>query len=64
MNEKEPIVCRNVPKISDSSEDKSRAEQAGAILDLASFEYLFEQVTFLQQQTGGVCISQVFNKRS
>lgn len=46
MNEKEPIVCRNVPKISDSSEDKSRAEQAGAILDLASFEYLFEQGKF------------------
>ncbi|XP_063787435.1 non-receptor tyrosine-protein kinase TYK2 [Pseudophryne corroboree] len=46
MNETEPAVCRNVPKISDSSEDKSRAEQSGAILDLASFEYLFEQGKF------------------
>ncbi|XP_075715083.1 non-receptor tyrosine-protein kinase TYK2 [Rhinoderma darwinii] len=46
MNEKEPVVCRNVPKISDSSEDKSLAEQSGAILDLASFEYLFEQGKF------------------
>ncbi|XP_066449671.1 non-receptor tyrosine-protein kinase TYK2 isoform X1 [Eleutherodactylus coqui] len=45
MNEKEPVVCRNVPKISDS-DDKSRAEQSSAILDLASFEYLFEQGKF------------------
>ncbi|XP_053320800.1 non-receptor tyrosine-protein kinase TYK2 [Spea bombifrons] len=40
MNEKEPLVCRNIPK---SSEEKSQTEQAEAILDLASFEYLFEQ---------------------
>ncbi|KAM4746907.1 non-receptor tyrosine-protein kinase TYK2 isoform 1-T2 [Rhinophrynus dorsalis] len=46
MNEKEPVVCRNVPKSRDSSEDRSRIEQAGAILDLASFEYLFEQGKF------------------
>ncbi|XP_056426552.1 non-receptor tyrosine-protein kinase TYK2 isoform X2 [Hyla sarda] len=45
MSEKEPVVCRNVPKTSDS-EDKSRAEQSAAILDLASFEYLFEQGKF------------------
>ncbi|KAE8619823.1 hypothetical protein XENTR_v10009988 [Xenopus tropicalis] len=46
MNEKEPVVFRNVPKSRDGSEDRSRIEQAGAILDLASFEYLFEQGKF------------------
>ncbi|XP_073510192.1 non-receptor tyrosine-protein kinase TYK2 isoform X1 [Phyllobates terribilis] len=45
MNETEAVVCRNVPKVGDG-EDKSRAEQSGAILDLASFEYLFEQGKF------------------
>ncbi|KAG8441324.1 hypothetical protein GDO86_006889, partial [Hymenochirus boettgeri] len=46
MNEKESVVFRNVPKSRDSCEDKNRVEQAGAILDLASFEYLFEQGKF------------------
>ncbi|CAJ0943467.1 unnamed protein product [Ranitomeya imitator] len=45
MNEKEAVVCRNVPKVGDG-EDRSRVEQSGAILDLASFEYLFEQGKF------------------
>ncbi|KAM8974280.1 non-receptor tyrosine-protein kinase TYK2 [Pelodytes ibericus] len=46
MNEKEPVVCRKIPKTTDSSEDKSSIQQAEAILDLASFEYLFEQGKF------------------
>ncbi|XP_075433541.1 non-receptor tyrosine-protein kinase TYK2 isoform X2 [Ascaphus truei] len=46
MHEKQPLVYRNIPKSSDSSEDKRRNEQRGAILDWASFEYLFEQGKF------------------
>ena len=42
MNDKEPAVCRNVPRHSDSPDEKLRG---GALLDRSSFEYLFEQVT-------------------
>uniref|UniRef100_A0A8C5LZN0 Tyrosine-protein kinase n=1 Tax=Leptobrachium leishanense TaxID=445787 RepID=A0A8C5LZN0_9ANUR len=44
MNDKEPAVRRNILK-SDSN-DKSHMEQEEGILDLASFEYLFEQGKF------------------
>ncbi|KAM6233194.1 LOW QUALITY PROTEIN: non-receptor tyrosine-protein kinase TYK2 [Porphyrio hochstetteri] len=43
MNEKEPAVYRNVPRQSDSPEEKL---QGGALLDKSSFEYLFEQGKF------------------
>ncbi|XP_037230669.1 LOW QUALITY PROTEIN: non-receptor tyrosine-protein kinase TYK2-like, partial [Falco rusticolus] len=43
MNEKEPAVYRNVPRQSDSPEEKL---QGGALLDKSSFEYLFEQAKF------------------
>ncbi|XP_040436983.1 non-receptor tyrosine-protein kinase TYK2 [Falco naumanni] len=43
MNEKEPAVYRNVPRQSDSPEEKL---QGGALLDRSSFEYLFEQAKF------------------
>ncbi|CAH2273112.1 non-receptor tyrosine- kinase TYK2 [Pelobates cultripes] len=46
LNEKDPAVCRNVPKSNDSIEDKSHPDLADSILDLASFEYLFEQGKF------------------
>lgn len=42
MNEKEPAVYRNVPRQSDSPDEKL---PGGALLDKSSFEYLFEQVT-------------------
>lgn len=42
MNDKEPAVYRNVPRQSDSADEKL---QGGALLDKSSFEYLFEQVT-------------------
>ena len=42
MNDKEPAVYRNVPRQSDSPDEKL---QGGALLDKSSFEYLFEQVT-------------------
>ncbi|KAM6294100.1 non-receptor tyrosine-protein kinase TYK2 [Aegotheles albertisi] len=41
MSEKEPAVCRNVPRQSDIPDEKG-----GALLDRASFEYLFEQGKF------------------
>ncbi|XP_015263084.1 PREDICTED: non-receptor tyrosine-protein kinase TYK2 [Gekko japonicus] len=41
MNEKEPAVCRSIPRLSDV-EDK-RGDQGSALLDKSSFEYLFEQ---------------------
>uniref|UniRef100_A0A8C8VLZ5 Tyrosine-protein kinase n=1 Tax=Pelusios castaneus TaxID=367368 RepID=A0A8C8VLZ5_9SAUR len=40
MSDKEPAVYRNVPRQSDSPEDKL---QGGPLLDRSSFEYLFEQ---------------------
>ncbi|XP_069737720.1 non-receptor tyrosine-protein kinase TYK2-like isoform X2 [Phaenicophaeus curvirostris] len=40
MNDKEPAVYRNAPRQNDSVEEKTRG---GAVLDKASFEYLFEQ---------------------
>ncbi|XP_074835700.1 non-receptor tyrosine-protein kinase TYK2 [Carettochelys insculpta] len=40
MSDKEPAVFRSVPRQSDSPEEKL---QGGALLDKASFEYLFEQ---------------------
>ncbi|XP_009668573.1 non-receptor tyrosine-protein kinase TYK2 [Struthio camelus] len=43
MNDKEPAVYRNVPRQSDSPDEKS---QGGALLDKSSFEYLFEQGKF------------------
>ncbi|XP_075302053.1 non-receptor tyrosine-protein kinase TYK2 [Opisthocomus hoazin] len=43
MNDKEPAVCRNVPRHSDSPDEKLRG---GALLDRSSFEYLFEQGKF------------------
>uniref|UniRef100_A0A8D2QA57 FERM F1 lobe ubiquitin-like domain-containing protein n=1 Tax=Zonotrichia albicollis TaxID=44394 RepID=A0A8D2QA57_ZONAL len=42
MNNKEPVVFRNVPRSGDSPEEKP---PGGALLDRSSFEYLFEQVT-------------------
>ncbi|KAK4805945.1 hypothetical protein QYF61_021509 [Mycteria americana] len=42
MNDKEPAVYRNVPRQSESPDEKL---QGGALLDKSSFEYLFEQVT-------------------
>ncbi|XP_075581246.1 non-receptor tyrosine-protein kinase TYK2 [Pelecanus crispus] len=43
MNDKEPAVYRNVPRQSDSPDEKL---QGGALLDKSSFEYLFEQGKF------------------
>ncbi|XP_074932191.1 non-receptor tyrosine-protein kinase TYK2 [Phalacrocorax aristotelis] len=43
MNDKEPAVYRNMPRQSDSPDDKL---QGGALLDKSSFEYLFEQGKF------------------
>lgn len=40
MNEKEPAVYRNVPRPSEAPDERL---QGGAVLDKASFEYLFEQ---------------------
>lgn len=41
MNEKEPAVYRNAPRPSETPDERL---QGGAVLDKASFEYLFEQV--------------------
>nr|XP_033780179.1 non-receptor tyrosine-protein kinase TYK2 [Geotrypetes seraphini]XP_033780180.1 non-receptor tyrosine-protein kinase TYK2 [Geotrypetes seraphini]XP_033780181.1 non-receptor tyrosine-protein kinase TYK2 [Geotrypetes seraphini] len=46
LNEKESAIYRNIPKPGDSSEDKLKAEQGGALLDSSSFEYLYEQGKF------------------
>ncbi|XP_075381946.1 non-receptor tyrosine-protein kinase TYK2 [Mycteria americana] len=43
MNDKEPAVYRNVPRQSESPDEKL---QGGALLDKSSFEYLFEQGKF------------------
>ncbi|XP_009881445.1 PREDICTED: non-receptor tyrosine-protein kinase TYK2, partial [Charadrius vociferus] len=43
MNDKEPAVYRNVPRQSDSPDEKL---PGGALLDKSSFEYLFEQGKF------------------
>uniref|UniRef100_A0A8C0FG22 Tyrosine-protein kinase n=1 Tax=Bubo bubo TaxID=30461 RepID=A0A8C0FG22_BUBBB len=43
MNDKEPAVYRNMPRQSDSPDEKL---QGGALLDKSSFEYLFEQGKF------------------
>ncbi|XP_054039422.1 non-receptor tyrosine-protein kinase TYK2 [Rissa tridactyla] len=43
MNDKEPAVYRNVPRASDSPDEKLHG---GALLDKSSFEYLFEQGKF------------------
>ncbi|KAM9264021.1 non-receptor tyrosine-protein kinase TYK2 isoform 1-T2 [Morus bassanus] len=43
MNDKEPAVYRNMPRQSDSPDEKP---QGGALLDKSSFEYLFEQGKF------------------
>lgn len=40
MNEKEPAVYRNAPRPSETPDERL---QGGAVLDKASFEYLFEQ---------------------
>lgn len=40
MNEKEPAVYRNAPRPSEGPDERL---QGGAVLDKASFEYLFEQ---------------------
>lgn len=40
MNEKEPAVYRNAPRPSEAPDERL---QGGAVLDKASFEYLFEQ---------------------
>ncbi|XP_077185895.1 non-receptor tyrosine-protein kinase TYK2 [Paroedura picta] len=41
MNDKEPAVCRSVPRLSDVEDRKG--DQGSALLDKPSFEYLFEQ---------------------
>ncbi|XP_020654344.2 non-receptor tyrosine-protein kinase TYK2 isoform X1 [Pogona vitticeps] len=43
MNDKEPAVCRNIPRLNDSEDKSQRGEQGSALLDKSSFEYLFEQ---------------------
>uniref|UniRef100_A0A8C3JNW2 non-specific protein-tyrosine kinase n=1 Tax=Calidris pygmaea TaxID=425635 RepID=A0A8C3JNW2_9CHAR len=43
MNDKEPAVYRNVPRPSDSPDEKL---PGGALLDKSSFQYLFEQGKF------------------
>ncbi|KAJ6654509.1 hypothetical protein lerEdw1_006816 [Lerista edwardsae] len=42
-NDKEPAVCRGIPRSIDLEDKSHRGDQGSALLDKPSFEYLFEQ---------------------
>ncbi|KAM9101230.1 non-receptor tyrosine-protein kinase TYK2 isoform 1-T2 [Sarcophilus harrisii] len=46
LNTQEPAVYRSMPRGFEVSEEKTRIEQGCALLDKASFEYLYEQGKF------------------